>query len=110
MAVRRSCAVAVTSSSSLRISCRCPLLPHCAARALHRRAPGNEMKRQPGEGRTRRLLIEAFGAIAVLLVIGQVLGFLEWRDIEHEVGNIERNALTSIELIARMGSDVQRER
>jgi hypothetical protein len=56
------------------------------------------------------MLRTAFGGIAALLVVSQILGYVQWRTAQDTVAAIEGTALVSIRLIGRMSSDFQRER
>ena len=62
------------------------------------------------ERNTRRMLRAAFGGIAALLLVSQVLGYLRWKAAQDTVAEIEGDALTSVRLIGRMSYDFQRER
>lgn len=62
------------------------------------------------ERRTRAMLRAAFGGIAGLLLVSQVLGYVQWRNAQRTVTTIQSNAVTSVRLIGRMGFDFQRER
>lgn len=62
------------------------------------------------ERHTRAMLRAAFGGIAALLLVSQILGYLRWKAAQDTVAEIEGDALTSVRLIGRMSSDFQRER
>ena len=51
----------------------------------------------------------AFGAIALMLVATQAVGYMHAETVDRNVDLITNNALTSIELIGRMSVDLQRE-
>jgi signal transduction histidine kinase len=60
--------------------------------------------------RTRVLLLGTFGAIGLLLIATQVVGFMRSATVDDNVELITNDALTSVELIGRMAVDLQRER
>lgn len=62
------------------------------------------------EHRTRRLLTWAFGIITALLVADQAIAYIQSRHVREDIALIENDAITSIELVGRMGIDVERER
>jgi signal transduction histidine kinase len=62
------------------------------------------------ERRTRTMLRTAFGGIAALLLISQILGYFRWQAAQDTVAEIEGDALASVRLIGRMSYDFQRER
>jgi signal transduction histidine kinase len=62
------------------------------------------------EGRTDLLLVLAFGAIAAVMVLAQVVAYFQWNEVQASVSLIEENALASIKLVQRMGIDVERQR
>lgn len=57
----------------------------------------------------RYLLLATFGAIALMLVGTQLVGYIYTRTVDRDVDLITNNALTSVELIGRMAVDLQRE-
>ncbi len=59
--------------------------------------------------RTRLLLLGAFGSIAGLLLVAQVLSYVHRRDVELDIDEIERNSFASIRLVQRIGLDVEHE-
>jgi signal transduction histidine kinase len=56
------------------------------------------------------MLRMAFGGVAGLLLASQLIGYFQWRTTQGVVATIEGNALTSVQLIGRMGFDLLRER
>jgi signal transduction histidine kinase len=62
------------------------------------------------ERHTRAMLRAAFGGIAALLLVSQILGYVRWRAAQSTVATIEGDALASVRLIGRMSHDFQRER
>jgi signal transduction histidine kinase len=62
------------------------------------------------ERHTRTMLRAAFGGIAALLVVSQILGYFRWNAAQSTVATIEGDALASVQLIGRMSYDIQRER
>ncbi len=68
------------------------------------------MKQWRDGRRTRTMLWTAFGGIAALLVVSQILGYIQWSTAQDTVATIEGNALASVQLIGRMSFDFQRER
>lgn len=63
----------------------------------------------PATRRTRYLLFGTFGAIALMLLGTQAVGYMHAETVDRNVDLITNNALTSIELIGRMSVDLQRE-
>ncbi len=63
-----------------------------------------------GKRHSKSLLVVAFGAIATIIVIAQIVAYLQWREVQSSVDLIEGNALASIRLVQRLGLDVQRQR
>src|SRR5512146_942727 len=63
-----------------------------------------------GVRRTRVLLGITFAAIAAILVIGGILTYVRGHNVLDTVGTIERNVVTSVRLLGRMGFDIERER
>jgi signal transduction histidine kinase len=59
--------------------------------------------------RARFLLVGTFGAIALMLVSTQLVGYMYARTVERDVDLITNNALASVEQIGRMAVDFQRE-
>ncbi|HEX8107544.1 MAG TPA: ATP-binding protein [Kofleriaceae bacterium] len=68
------------------------------------------MQQWKDERHTRRMLRAAFGGIAALLLVSQILGYFRWKAAQDTVAEIEGDALTSVRLIGRMSYDFQRER
>jgi signal transduction histidine kinase len=62
------------------------------------------------ERHTRAMLRAAFGGIAALLLVSQILGYIRWSTAQSTVATIEGDALASVGLIGRMSHDFQRER
>lgn len=62
------------------------------------------------ERHTRTMLRTAFGGIAALLVVSQILGYFQWVTAQGAVTAIQHDAVTSVRLIERMSYDFQRER
>ena len=60
--------------------------------------------------RSRSLLMIAFGAVAMLVITAQVVGYLWSRAVGEAIDVVERNALASVGLVQRMALDVQSER
>ena len=68
------------------------------------------MQHLQDDSRTKKFLLWSFGGIIVLLTVAQVLMNLQWHAVPTELELITANSLTSIRLVERMGSDVERER
>src|SRR5450432_2867552 len=68
------------------------------------------MPTRNSHGRTRLLLVAAFGLVAVLMIASQLNAYVRSRSVAQNVDFIAQNALTSIRLVGRMGMDVERER
>ncbi len=68
------------------------------------------MQQWKDERHTRAMLRAAFGGIAALLLVSQILGYFRWNAAQSTVATIEGNALASVRLIGRMCYDFQRER
>jgi signal transduction histidine kinase len=62
------------------------------------------------ERHTRTMLRAAFGGIAALLLVSQILGYIRWKAAQDTVAEIEGDALAGVRLIGRMSYDFQRER
>jgi signal transduction histidine kinase len=60
--------------------------------------------------RTRRLVVGAVGIIVLLWGVVQVVGFLQWREVQASADRLERASSTDIALAERIGLDVERER
>jgi signal transduction histidine kinase len=58
----------------------------------------------------RLLLSLAFGAIAALLVLTQVVSYFRSREVQANVDLIAEDALASIRRVQRLGTDIQRQR
>jgi signal transduction histidine kinase len=66
---------------------------------------------RPARWRTSKVLLTlAFASVGLTLVIAQIVGYVQWREVQATVDVIERNALDSVRLVQRMGLDVQRQR
>jgi signal transduction histidine kinase len=73
-------------------------------------APEQVAMQWKDERHTRAMLRAAFGGIAALLLVSQILGYVRWRAAQSTVATIEGDALASVRLIGRMSHDFQRER
>lgn len=62
------------------------------------------------ERHTRTMLRAAFGGIAALVLVSQILGYIRWKAAQDTVAEIEGDALAGVRLIEQMSHDFQRER
>lgn len=68
------------------------------------------MQQWKDERHTRTMLRAAFGGIAALLLVSQILGYIRWKAAQDTVAEIEGDALAGVRLIGQMSRDFQRER
>ena len=60
--------------------------------------------------RTRTFMVAAFGLIAGLLGLLELLQWIEGRDTRRNIEEIQDNSLVSLRLVDRISADVARER
>jgi len=61
-------------------------------------------------GRTRLVLSLTFGGVAMLLLLTHLISRWRSRELQHSVDLIVDNALASVQLVERMGMDLEREK